>query len=283
MAGCNLCSFNNEVYNCYIFGKSAIFDLLRIEITSFQIGHVWASDPAEVDGNKTIANGRAMSTVPYYCEKNQNGPIGCSEDCEYMHFCMNGRMTYINCLAQTGKKYCDIETNTCSDTINTCYNSRDFCPSAGEYYPDLTNCHRYVYCDEDRVYPYECEFNTVYDFKTKACVQDAQCSTFTWNSGCKNNLYGGILVKHPNPRWFVFCNWGKPLLGECPKYLSFDPEAGLCRFQCEQLDYPSNGNYPNYYDASTYYSCVKIGNKWMTKFVKCPPGASFNEYTGVCQ
>lgn len=215
------------------------------------------------------------------CDRYTNVQVRCSDDCTAMEICMKGRIFHVDCLLQTGKKYCDISTNQCSDSIDVCYNSEDFCPDDG-IYPDLTNCQRYVYCDGHTVHPYQCDYNTIYDYKTKTCVPDTTCATFSMQTGCRDSY--NLLVKHPNPRWFVFCDYNKPLLGECPgSNYTFDPDLGTCRFQCGMLNNNSlPGKYGDDFDKSVYYTCYKVGNKWQTSKKKCPPNTFFREDLQIC-
>lgn len=112
----------------------------------------------------------------------------------------------VSCLEQTGKRYCNRETNSCSDSIDVCYNRRDMCPTHG-IFADPSNCHRYIECPhpydicikhrDTVVYIYECDHGTVWNYKTGTCEDESPenvCQTYTKDTG--NNFIKLKLLVH---------------------------------------------------------------------------------------
>lgn len=98
-------------------------------------------------------------------------------------------------------------------------------------------------------------------------------------SGANSNA----IVPHINPRWFVFCNFGRSFLAECPgKTYTFDRKRGNCRFQCEHQGNIRNGFFADERDSTTYYKCHKIGGVWKTDEKKCPPDSYFVQARQIC-
>lgn len=154
------------------------------EISKCKIDFLQVSANAANNYDMAILTGRKISTGWTNCNRNSPLQMRCSDDCESLEYCLNGRVMTIKCSNQTKKRYCDIEKFACSDRIDVCYNSRDFCPSNG-IYPDLSNCARYVDCDGDTMHPYECEYGTWWNYKNGLCEDNVTCQTYTWETGKK--------------------------------------------------------------------------------------------------
>lgn len=162
--------------------------------------------PSFFKGKHISFQSHALRTGFTNCEGNDGKPRCAADDCSNLEYCVGGRIITVSCLKQTGKKYCDINTNECTDKIDKCYNYNDYCPTENEVYPDLLECGRYVYCSNGTVYPYQCEGDTVYDCKTRSCRDDVDCDTFGRTTGCSD--YFGQMVSHRNPRYvFVKSPW----------------------------------------------------------------------------
>lgn len=145
------------------------------------------------DTNITSVGARKISQGWDSCPYNSNLRMRCSSDCENLEYCLNGRVITISCLEQTGQRYCNSETSTCADEIDRCYNRRDMCPHDGTF-PDIRNCHRYVNCEGDNVNIYQCNYGTVWNYKTGTCEDEdisgslvnsteKICQTYTKDTG----------------------------------------------------------------------------------------------------
>lgn len=120
-------------------------------------------------------------------------------NCTHMEYCMNGRVVTISCKKQTGKDYCSMSKDECTDETESCYDYWKFCPTNNAVYPDLSKCDRYVYCFNTTVDAYQCNYRTVYDWRKRSCSDQADCVTFTEKTGCSGDNIGK-LVEHPNSR-----------------------------------------------------------------------------------
>lgn len=184
-----------------------------------------------------------------------------------------------DCLLTTGKEFCNPETNQCSDNIDSCTGTSDYCPGDGVW-PNLRNCSRYFHCEDNTVSSHECEFGTIFNYKSGRCEDDAPCSTYTHLTGCQTK----VLAAHHNPNWFVFCAiWPNPILAQCPaKSYSFSEETGNCEYRCGRNNMWRNGKYADELDSAVYHNCYKKGSKWITKTERCREGSVFREALQIC-
>lgn len=140
-----------------------------------------------VNANTNLTTLSARKISPGWTKCNGNNPLQmrCSEDCQNLEFCINGQVRIVSCLEQTGLPYCDSMTNSCTNEIDRCNNVRDFCPHEG-IFPDLSNCQRFVNCDDGAVNIYQCDYETVWNYKTGTCEDRSEenvCQTYTSETG----------------------------------------------------------------------------------------------------
>lgn len=225
-----------------------------------------------------VESNKLLSRSFFYCNTDTPFSARCSSDCRRVEYCIRGTYHLIECESQ-GKEFCDPATNQCSDKIDSCKSSNVFCPSDG-IWPNLRNCSRYFHCEGNDVKSYECDYGTIYNYKTNNCEEGINCNEYTYQTKCKNKA----MVAHENPNWFVFCSWSNPILAECPrKAYSFNENTGNCEFKCEDQNLWNNKKIGDEMDSSVYYSCYKKGNKWITKMEKCRSGTKFDSRLQVCR
>ncbi|XP_052873354.1 uncharacterized protein LOC128278663 [Anopheles cruzii] len=211
--------------------------------------------------------------------------LGCT-DCSTVKVCSYDQtiLTEYRCQDATpDSPYC-VGAGICSptpDPQSVCLSSDDLCPlGAPGYYPDPTNCTRYLYCDENKIsYPETCKAtNNVYNQTSGSCflkTKSADC----FQTDCTKNK-DKWFVYTPFPQLYFLCSSKGPLVFLCPReHEVFNVNLKICEFQC-----PSDGRFAFPGNTAKYYECLYSSKTKLELYEKnCPPALTFDATVGSCK
>ncbi|GLV32042.1 hypothetical protein CBL_12002 [Carabus blaptoides fortunei] len=218
------------------------------------------------------------------CTDDDKNKEYCSADCRSIVYCNNNAQEETtNCLASTGKPYCEKlseKAAQCTTESAGCISFTDTCPSDG-IFPNLLDCTKYVYCVGPTSTPAECDANKVYHGGDKMCKSGVQCYNYDSLKGlCRGK--DQVRLAYPlNPKLYVYCSPGGPKLRQCnmdDENIKFDPKQGTCVFVCSKEGLFEDTNDPHY-----YFECAKVGNGFQTTRKKCPDDTIFDKDKEQCK
>ncbi|XP_053674760.1 uncharacterized protein LOC128725063 [Anopheles nili] len=181
------------------------------------------------------------------------------------------------------KPYC-VGAGICSsipETRYVCNGSDDLCPlDAPGFYPDPSNCTRYIYCDSEMLsYGQNCLVaNNVYNQTTASCFLKRRSSD-CFQMDCSNSRNKDQwFVYSPYPQLYFFCSAKGPLMFKCARKTDvFDVNLKRCMFKC-----PSSGRFAHP-SSNMYYECVNVSTSKIELFEQtCPSTLKFDEISQMC-
>lgn len=216
------------------------------------------------------------------CDSQHTKREYCSSDCRSIIYCnADGQEEQTNCLASTGKPYCETLSNDvaqCTTSSESCISFSDTCPSDG-IYPNLLDCTKYVYCVGSTKTNAVCGPNMVFHGGDKMCLSGTKCYNYDSVKGlCKGR--DQVRLPYPlNAKLYVYCSPGGPKLRECPatENIKFDPKQGTCVFVCPGKGLFADEN-PQY-----YFECAPVAGGFQATRKKCPDDSIFNQKEQKCK
>lgn len=214
------------------------------------------------------------------CDVNNDGAIGCSDDCSGRKFCLSGKLHILDCYKQTRHFFCDPETLGCVTTKVPCkkLNYKFTCPDKG-YYPDAFNCTKYFICNESNILAYHgsCKNKElVYNPKLQICESNISCYNFTSNGLC--HLKDETIQVHPlDERFYFLCSEKSHVLKTCPEEHVFNTFTLKCEKACLKA-----GTFADRDDHKCYYKCVATSNGFEKTYYCCDKNSFFSEEYGTC-
>uniref|UniRef100_A0A182W882 Chitin-binding type-2 domain-containing protein n=1 Tax=Anopheles minimus TaxID=112268 RepID=A0A182W882_9DIPT len=209
------------------------------------------------------------------------------EDCNTVKICSYDLtpLTQYRCQdVDPSKPYCT-GAGICSDvpdTNNICQKTSDLCPmNAPGFYPNPSNCSRYLYCDSNMLGTEQncLAANNVYNQTTEACFlkrRTADCFQVDCNNSRNKDKW---FVYDPFPQLYFVCSSNGPLMFKCPRETEvFDLELKRCEFQCRKA-----GRFAHPTNKYMYYECAYVSTSKLEKYEQtCPQLLQFDANVQKC-
>ncbi|XP_058128573.1 uncharacterized protein LOC131292847 [Anopheles ziemanni] len=202
------------------------------------------------------------------------------KDCLTVDICSydNFRLAQYRCKdVNPLKPYCTGK-GECTDKLpagDDCTGKDDLCPEEAGYYPDPTNCTRYLICDSNqKAYAQTCAVaNNVYQQETASCILKRRSSDcFQVDCKAAKNLEKWFQYT-PSPQFYFLCSAAGPFMSKCPENEIFDVNTKQCEFQCSSV-----GRFPYPGEEKKYYECVETSTSKIQKFEQTCPGTMIFKY-----
>ncbi|XP_052888253.1 uncharacterized protein LOC128296803 [Anopheles moucheti] len=216
-----------------------------------------------------------------------NGRREDCQDCNTVKICSYDQtpITQYRCQdVDPSKPYCTgagICSNV-SDPNLICQKTSDLCPmNAPGFYPNPSNCSRYLYCDVNMIgFEQSCvAANNVYNQTTESCFlkrRTADCFQVDCNNSRNKDKW---FIYDPFPQLYFICSSNGPLMFKCPRDTDvFDLELKRCEFQCR-----TDGRFAHPTNTNMYYECAYTSASKLQKYeLSCPPLLKFNANDQKC-
>uniref|UniRef100_A0A182SDG5 Chitin-binding type-2 domain-containing protein n=1 Tax=Anopheles maculatus TaxID=74869 RepID=A0A182SDG5_9DIPT len=209
------------------------------------------------------------------------------EDCNTVKICSYDQTPLAQFRCQDvdpTKPYCTGD-GICTDIPDpgvVCQKTNDLCPmSAPGYYPDPTNCTRYLYCDDSSLgFEQNCvAANNVYNQSSTSCFlkrRAADCFQVDCSNARNKDKW---FIYDPVPQLYFLCSSNGPLMFKCARDTDvFNLTLKRCEFQCRTA-----GRFAHPDRTDMYYECAYISTSKLEKYEQpCPPLLQFNATEQKC-